>query len=75
MANRDLQLLESIKEYIKEEVPLFLEEVNIKEDRLLPHPLDKDIVEKLNYFYIREEDDDYRIFYYVKNKRNMEADY
>lgn len=75
MANRDLQLLESIKEYIKEEVPLFLEEVNIKEDRLLPHPLDKDIVEKLNDFDIREEDDDYRIFYYVKNKRNMEADY
>lgn len=71
MANRDLQLLESIKEYIKEEVPLFLEEVNIKEDRLLPHPLDKDIVEKLNDFDIREEDDDYRIFYYVKKIKEI----
>ena len=61
MANRDLQLIESVKEYIKERVPEFLKEVNIPEERKVPHPLDDMIVEKLDVFEIREEDDDYRI--------------
>ena len=44
MANRDLQLIESVKEYIKERVPEFLKEVNIPEERKVPHPLDDMIV-------------------------------
>lgn len=71
MANRDLQLIESVKEYIKEMVPQFLEEVNIPQDRKLQHPLDDDIVKKLKVFEIREEDDDYRIFYYVKDIKEI----
>ena len=52
MANRDLQLIESVKEYIKERVPEFLKEVNIPEERKVPHPLDDMIVEKLDVFEI-----------------------
>lgn len=71
MANRDLQLIESVKEYIKESVPQFLEEESISQDRNLSHPLDNDIVEKLKVFEIREDDDDYRIFYYVKDIKEI----
>ena len=71
MANRDLQLIESVKEYIKENVPQFLAVEHISQDRNLPHPLDDDIVEKLKTFEIREEDDDYRIFYYVKDIKEI----
>ena len=71
MANRDLQLIESVKEYIKERVPEFLKEVNIPEERKVPHPLDDMIVEKLDVFEIREEDDDYRIFYYVNEIKEI----
>ena len=53
MANRDLQLIESVKEYIKERVPEFLKEVNIPEERKVHHPLDDMIVEKLDVVEIR----------------------
>lgn len=71
MANRDLQLIESVKEYIKERVPEFLKEVDIPKERKVPHPLDNVIVERLNVFEIREEDDDYRIFYYVNEIKEI----
>lgn len=71
MANRDLQLIESVKEYIKERVPEFLKEANIPPDRRISHPLDETIVEKLNIFEIREEDDDYRIFYFVNEIKEI----
>lgn len=71
MANRDLRLIESVKEYIKVMVPKFLEETKIREDRVLQHPLDNDIVEKLEVFEIREDDDDYRIFYYVQEIKEI----
>lgn len=71
MANRDLQLIESVKEYIEERVPEFLKEVNIPKERTVPHPLDDAIVKKLDVFEIREEDDDYRIFYYVNEIKEI----
>lgn len=71
MANRDLRLIESVKEYIKVMVPKFLEETKIREDRVLQHPLDNDIVKMLEVFELREEDDDYRIFYYVKEIKEI----
>lgn len=71
MANRDLQLIESVKEYIEKKVPQYLEESNIGNNRTLEHPLDNDVKTKLSVFEIRETDDDYRIFNYVNDIKEI----
>lgn len=71
MANRDLQLIESVKEYIQQRVPGYLEESKITDADRIAHPLDKDIVEKLSVFEIRETDDDYRIFNFVNEIKEI----
>lgn len=65
MTNRDLRLLSSVIENIEERVPEFLVEANVERERNIAHPLDDKIVNKLKQFQFREEDDDYRIFVYV----------
>ena len=65
MTNRDLRLLSSVIENIEERVPEFLIEANVGKERNIAHPLDDKIVNKLKEFQFREEDDDYRIFVYV----------
>ena len=71
MANRDLQLLESVREYIGRNIPKYLEEVGLSEGRTVEHPLDKDVEDKLSVFDIRETDDDYRIFYFVEEIKTI----
>lgn len=65
MANRDFQLIESVKEYIHQRIPLYMEEISLDEGRTIEHPLDDEVREKLSVFDIRETDDDYRIFNFV----------
>lgn len=71
MANRDLQLLESVREYVQQRVPGYLSETGITDTDRINHPLDKDVIEKLSVFDIREEDDDYRIFSFVNEIKDV----
>lgn len=71
MTNRDLRLFSSVIENIEERVPEFLAEANIPLERNIAHPLDKGIVDRLKKFEFREEDDDYRIFVYVNEIKEI----
>ena len=65
MANRDLQLLESVQKYIQQRIPEYLKEAGLTDDRTIEHPLDDEVAKKLRVFDIRKDDDDYRIFNFV----------
>lgn len=71
MTNRDLRLFTSVIENIEARVPEFLAEANIPPERKIAHPLDKGIVDRLKKFEFREEDDDYRIFVYVNEIKEI----
>lgn len=74
MTNRDLQLLREIVEnYIPNRVPTYLTEVFGEEKRKIEHPLDEEVKEKLSAIKtaMREEDDDYRIFYFADEIKDI----
>lgn len=71
MTNRDLRLLSSVIENIEEMVPKFLAGANVESGRNIAHPVDDIIVNKLKQFQFREEDDDYRIFVYVNEIKEI----
>ncbi|NMM62081.1 hypothetical protein HBE96_05130 [Clostridium sp. P21] len=63
MANGDLKLLNKIKKYGKEQIPKYLEELDVQD---IEHPLDEEILKILDQFEIRSDDNDYRIFCYLE---------
>ena len=68
MTNRDLQLLDEIVDTcIPKSVPEYMKEVFGEKIREIEHPLDETIKGKLNNIRakMRNEDDDYRIFYFA----------
>ena len=73
MANKDLQLITAIKGYIKNDIPKYLYEVGFEETetKILEHPLDEDVVKQLSVFDIRQTDDDYRIFNFVNEIKEI----
>lgn len=67
MVNRDLKLLRNIEKYSEEQIPNYLDDLDIKDDKRekFEYPLDTQVIEILNELKIREDDDDFRIFYYL----------
>lgn len=64
MVNRDLKLLRNIEKYSEEQIPNYLDDLDIKDDKRekFEYPLDIQVIEILNELKIREDDDDFRIF-------------
>lgn len=74
MANRDLELLNNIKAYAKEQIPIYLQSTGGEKNdgkRKIDHPLDRDVLMLLEKFQLRDEDDDYRIFYYLETIKEV----
>lgn len=74
MTNRDLQLLDEIVDTcIPKSVPEYMKEVFGERIREIEHPLDETIKGKLNNIRVkmRNEDDDYRIFYFADEIKDI----
>ena len=64
MANTDRKLINSVKSNIATLLPKYIDEAGLQ-GRNIEHPLDIMVMHKLDAFEIRDADDDYRIFNYV----------
>lgn len=74
MTNRDLQLLKEIVDiFIPKCVPEYVSEAFAENNRKIEHPLDEEVEEMLNEIKkkIRDEDEDYRIFYFTDEIKNI----
>lgn len=74
MKNRDLQLLKEIVDtFIPKCVPEYVTEAFGKTTREIEHPLDNDVKSKLDSIKnaMRDEDDDYRIFYFADEIKDI----
>ena len=74
MTNRDLQLLKEIVDtFIPKRVPDYVREAFAEDTRVIEHPLDEEVKEKLNEIKnkIRDEDEDYRIFYFADEIKSI----
>lgn len=74
MINRDLRLIKAIVDtYIPQSVQLYLNEAFGENIRDIEHPLDKEVIKKLNDIKnsMRDEDDDYRIFYFADDIKDI----
>lgn len=70
MISQDKKLLDTVKEYINEQVPHYIEEVS-GSDRVIEHPLDADVVAKLEKLVLQNDDDDFRIFIYINEIKEL----
>lgn len=74
MTNRDLQLLKEIVDtFIPDSIPKYIKEAFRETTREIEHPLDNEVKDKLNFIKekMRDEDDDYRIFYFADEIKNI----
>lgn len=74
MTNRDLQLLKEIVDtFIPECVPEYVTEAFGETTREIEHPLDNEVKGKLDSIKneMRDEDDDYRIFYFADEIKDI----
>ena len=71
MINKDFQLLNSIKEYINDIIPRYINAINseVKDMQIyeFEYPLDQDVLVALGKFEIQSENDDYHIFNYTED--------
>lgn len=70
MVNTDKKLLDSVREYIQELVPTYISEVN-NQGCIIEFPLDQDVKNRLDKLELREDDDDFRIFIYIKEIKEL----
>lgn len=66
MANRDKLLIESVVDHMPKLAQTYLDEAGL-DGRIIEHPLDKDVEERLKGFGIEADGDDYRIFNYISD--------
>lgn len=66
VANKDKKLIEGIKTKSERLIPKYISELVTKSDIELNHPLDKGIISSLSKINIRDDDDDFIIFQYLK---------